>query len=106
MGKDNQTVQASLPAPETRFKGYTLQELRYQRAMVALHKEFCRSKLTNGFNRIRNRSFLNGVRGASSGGSWIGKFMSGLNVIDYIVLSISIFSSIRKFLSLFKRKKR
>ena len=28
------------------FKGYTMEELRYQRAMMALRKEFCKTKIT------------------------------------------------------------
>lgn len=92
------------------FKGYTLEELRYQRALVILKKDFCQSKLQRNIDEIKKSNPL--LSPAQSASSLPGKFgfvaskvLSGLNYLDYAMLGFSVFSSLRKVYSFFKRKK-
>lgn len=90
------------------FKGYTLEELRYQRALVTLKKDFSQSKLLRNVDLIRNSHPLSPAHTASVPGK-VGfvatKLLSGLNYLDYAMLGFSIFSSVRKVYSFFRRKK-
>ena len=47
------------------FKGYSIEELRYQRALIALRKDFCRSKMVHNADRVRKRGFF-GRNGTTS----------------------------------------
>lgn len=101
-------IQTTLNAPmeeKPKFKGYTLQQIRYQRAVVALHKEYSRAKITNNINKIKGRSIFSSSKGIATPDTWVGKFLSGMNIIDYALLGFSAFSSVKKILSIFKRKK-
>lgn len=92
---------------EVPFKGYTMEEIKYQRAMMALRKEFCKSKLTQSLQEIRPK------RKSPSGGSSkfalaaniASKVFSNLNTLDYILMGISLFGTARKGVRLLRRKK-
>ena len=91
------------------FKGYTMEELRYQRALVAMKKEFCKESVLESIAAIQNRSIFgknpNGKLSRSSRiGGILSKLMSGLNYVDYAVLGMSVFNSGKKVLGLFKKK--
>lgn len=92
------------------FRGYTLEELRYQRALVALKKDFSQTKLLRNLDGVKKSNFLSPQRVASSipgrFGSVASKVFSGLNYLDYAMLGFSVFSSIRKVLSFFHKKKK
>ena len=91
------------------FKGYTMEELRYQRAMMALRKEFCKAKALESVQNIRpggkarqNRNsspskFATATRIAS-------KLFSNLNTLDYILMGISLFGTVKKGYRLIKGK--
>jgi len=106
--KTSDKSETSLIARED-FKGYTLEELRYQRALVALQKEFCKSKVMHKFNRIRNRGTDSDENGNQSKLSKIGsiasKIFMGLNYLDYITIGLSLFGSGRKIFKFFRRRK-
>ncbi len=91
---------------EQPFKGYTLDELRYQRALVLLKKEFSKQQLTESFKQIKANSPLvafNGTKGTKS--SIVGKILKSLDYMDYAMMGYSLFKSIRKFTSKFKKNK-
>lgn len=99
-----------ITSPEYSFKGYTLEELRYQRALVTLKKEFCKAKLVKNFDKLKN---TNPFSPSSAAGNLpsksrfiITKLLTGLNYLDYAVLGFSIFNSVRKVTSIFRRKKK
>lgn len=98
----------SHPAHED-FKGYSMEELRYQRAMVALKKEFCKNKVTSGLNSLRHPGGKNTGTGAMSNvrkvANIAGKLFSNMNVIDCALVGMSLFGSGRKIYKLFGRKK-
>lgn len=92
------------------FKGYTLEELRYQRALTALKKDFSKAKLLRNVDSLRHTNPL--VSKNKHGlipdrfGSLASKVLSGLSYLDYAKMGFSLFSSGRKVYSLFKRKKK
>lgn len=98
----SEKIIASEPKP---FKGYSLEELRYQRALVALQKEFSKSKVLNTTRKIRKQgiSGMSGRTGKSVG--IVGKMLTGMNYIDYAMLGLSAFNTGRKIFSFFRRKK-
>ena len=52
--KDNKkNLLAESGDTEAPFKGYTMEELRYQRAMMALRKEFCKTKVMQSVETLR-----------------------------------------------------
>ncbi len=96
---------------EKEFKGYSLEELRYQRALVALQREFCQTRMMHKVDQLRNRRMFGG-EGTGKGKSIArvsgiaGKLFSGLNYLDYAMIGMSAFSSARKFYTRFLKKKR
>lgn len=95
--------------PDSSFKGYTLEELRYQRGITLLHREFCKSKIMRNVQKLSAASHFSPPASANSlsgkAGFWAGKLLNGLNYLDYIMIGVSTFSSIRKVFSVFRRKK-
>lgn len=95
------------PAPV--FKGYSLEELRYQRAMMALKKDFCRDRIRTNFDSLRHPG------GRSENGSALSKFQKVANitaklfantkVVDIALMGLSLFGSGRKIYKLFGKKK-
>lgn len=104
-------VTENLPATtdqKKEFKGYSMEELRYQRAMLLLRKEFCKSKMIHDLNNIKEHSILGGKKGDSKimrVGSLTSKLLSGLNYLDYAMLGASIFGTGKKIYNFFKRTK-
>ncbi len=92
------------------FRGYTLEELRYQRALVALKKDFSQTKLLRHIDGVKKSDFLSPQRMVSSVpgkfGSVASKVLAGLNYLDYAMLGFSVFKSVKKVTSLFHRKKK
>lgn len=93
---------------ESEFKGYTLSELKYQRALLLLKKEFLREKACEQLADVKKRiPLLNGQSGLSkmSSSGIVGRVMRGLNFADYLMLGFSMFNVGKKAVSLFRRKK-
>ncbi|MBD5292157.1 hypothetical protein HDR69_07315 [bacterium] len=91
-------------------KGLTIREIRYQRALVALQKEFCREKMNSGILKVKNSSpFSSNYSGKTKplgrAAGIAGKIVGGMNYIDYAILGFSIFSNVRKVFGFFKKKK-
>ncbi|MDE6296823.1 MAG: hypothetical protein K2L89_03170 [Muribaculaceae bacterium] len=93
------------------FNGYTIEELRYQRALVALQKEFCKSKVLHKVERVKNRKLF-GNDGDSGGskflkaGSIASKLLRGMNYLDYAMIGMSLFGSGKKIYKFLKGKKK
>lgn len=89
------------------FKGYTMEEIRYQRAMMALRKEFCKTKLLQSVAELKPKrkeakpssSKLKLISTVAS------KVFSNLNTLDYVLMGVSLFGTVKKGLNLFKKKK-
>lgn len=93
------------------FKGYTIDELEYQRAYLTLKKEFAKVKVLEDIDNLKGRKLLSfkskGGKedGLISVGSIFSKVMSGMNYLDYAVMAFSAFGAIKKFVKIFKKKK-
>lgn len=100
-----------ITSPDNKFKGYTLEEIRYQRALVTLQKEFCKNKLNRNLRNIQKSNPFNSASSAANSlpgkvGLIAGKVLSGLNYLDYAMIGFSMFGTVRKVLSFFRRKKK
>lgn len=98
---------SKITEPNNNFHGYTIEELRYQRALVALQKEFCKNKIFKNVNNLKKADLFAPVSGAGKFGakssSLVSKLLSGLNYLDYAMLGFSAFKSGRKIFRLFKK---
>lgn len=94
------------------FKGYTLDELRYQRALVMLRREFAKQKVNHKLRTIRKTNAFTGTASGSKSsglvraGSIASRILSGMNYLDYAMIGISAFGTVRKIASFFGRKKK
>lgn len=107
--KDGENRTPAEVKPE--FKGYTLEELRYQRALVALKKDFSKSKLIHDLDKVRNHKILGGAgEGKMSkiarAGGIATKIFSGLNYLDYAMIGMSLFTSGKKIYKFFSSRKK
>ncbi len=84
------------------FKGYSIEELRYQRALIALRKDFCRSKMVHNADRVRKRGTTSRVAHV---GGLATKIISGLGYLDYVMIGMSAFGTGRKIFKFFRGKK-
>lgn len=91
------------------FNGYKLQELRYQRALASLKKEFAKEKALAGLNAMKEKTAFGRLSGKVSSlgkaGGLLPKVLSSLNYADYAMLGFSVFGTVRKVWKFFKRKK-
>lgn len=96
--------------PKNKFKGYTLEELRYQRALVLLQKEFCKSRITRNVRNLQKSNPFSPSASAKSLPGKVGlvfsKLMTGLNYIDYAMIGFSLFGAVRKVSSIFRRRRK
>ena len=108
-----QQVAQNQPEKKARGKGMTIREIRYQRALVSLQKEFCREKMAYGVIKLKNSSPFSKNYKPSGGGSKsfarasgiLSKIAGGMNYLDYAVIGFSIFSNVRKVAKIFKKHK-
>ncbi len=108
-------IEAASKVPDTitgnrkKFKGYSIEDIRYQRALIALKREFCKSKLNHSVNKISNYSPFGQTSKKTSKWSAIGtiaqKLLGGMSYMEYAMVGFSLFNSGRKIVSLFKRHK-
>lgn len=98
-----------------RFKGYTLDEIRYQRAMLGVRKEFCKAKVMESLSNLKpgGRRRQSGFFAAPSkpsffsiAGKVASKFLGNLNTLDYILMGISAFGTVKKGVRLLTHKKK
>lgn len=96
--------------PTTKFSGYTLEEIRYQRALTAMQADFCKAKISKSLSNLQKINPLSPTSAATSlpgkASAVALKLLNGLNYLDYAVLGFSLFNSSRKLFSFFRRKKR
>lgn len=91
------------------FKGYTLDEIRHHRALLAVRKEFAKVKALEQFEGIKDRNPFapdGSLKAAARLGSLPLKIVKGLNYSDYIMMGISAFGTAKKVFSFFHKKKK
>ena len=107
--KTKENTAKEIMADDSSFKGYTIEEIRFQRAMVALEADFCKTKLLKSWNNLQKINPLAPKSDSSlplKAGSIALKMVKGLNYIDYAMLGFSVFSAARKAISFFRKGKR
>lgn len=105
---DKVTLPATIEHNVVEFTGFTLDEIRHHRALVAVKKEFAKARLMEDVDLLKERNpFAAGstLKAAGRLGTLPLKIMKGLNYTDYIMLGVSAFGSARKIFSLFRKKK-
>ena len=105
--KKKEKMAKDLVTPEKEFKGYTIEEIRFQRALVAMEADFCKTKIFKCLDNIQNANPFNlGNKSSlpSKAGSIALKMFNGLNYLDYILLGMSVFKGSRKLFSFFRRR--
>ncbi|MDE6811997.1 MAG: hypothetical protein K2J15_06560 [Muribaculaceae bacterium] len=103
-------VPSDLATPDPKpVKGLTISEIRYQRALVALQREFCKEKVNGGvkklthFNPLGSKSKTSNSFG-SKAGAIAQKLIGGMNYFDYAIIGFTAFSNVRKLFKIFKKK--
>jgi len=93
------------PMKAEKFRGLTIDEVRYQLLYTTLQKEFCKDKLmmTVG-NAVAATPFGGGRK--SSGHSIFSHLLNGLSYADYLLVGISAFKTVKSALRLFRRGKK
>ena len=108
-------VPSDLATPNPRqVKGLTISEIRYQRALVALQKEFCKENISAGMRKLQASLPFNKSNDSTSGskssagrvGAIAGKLLGHMNYLDYAIIGFSAFSNIKKVFRLFKKNKK
>ena len=94
--------------PKNDFKGYTIEEIRFHRALVAMEADFCKTKILKSINNLQkfNPLTANTTSLPGKAGSIALKLINGLNYMDYIMLGWSLFNGGRKVFSFFKGRKK
>lgn len=88
------------------FKGYSIEELRYQRALVALRKDFCKSRMIHNVDKLRRHGlFGRGSSKIANVGGVASKIISGLGYVDYLMIGMSLFGTGKKIFRFFHKKK-
>lgn len=89
------------------FEGYTIDELRYRRAMVALQAEYAKEHVLNNIHKIQKHGITGGEGSKLSRVSGVaGKLLSGLNYLDYVMIGMTLFGQGRKIFKLIRGKKK
>ncbi|MDE7418637.1 MAG: hypothetical protein K2N35_00275 [Muribaculaceae bacterium] len=91
------------------FNGFTLDEIRHYRALVAVRKEFAKAKIFEQVDALKDRNPFapdGTLKAASRLGPIPMKIIKGLNYTDYIMLGISAFGTLKKVFSVFRKKKK
>ena len=107
--KEKERAAKDIMTPENDFKGYTIEEIRFHRALVAMEADFCKTKILKNLNNLQNLNPLSPKAGNSlpgKAGSVALKLINGLNYMDYIFLGWSLFNGGRKIFSFFKKGKK
>ena len=108
MSKNKDNFSSGPEAEEMKgFAGYTMDELKHQRALTLVKREFLKQKAMNDIDALKSRLPFNGQSpiGNLSTKGIFGKLIKGLSYMDYIMLGFSMFTAGRKIVSLFHRKK-
>ena len=108
--KSADIVASDIIKKNDKFKGYTLEEIRFQRALIAMQADFCKTKITKTLQSFHkdapwsSSSVVSRLPGKT--GSILLKLFKGLNYVDYAMLGFSLFNTLRKFKNFFKMRKK
>lgn len=86
------------PHDNPEWNGYTIDELRYQRALTTARLDIQKERLLNQVNAVK------GSFGMLEGRGIVGKMLRSLNYIDYAVLAFQAVGRIRSLIGSRRRK--
>lgn len=89
--------QKQLPHSEENWRGYTMDEMMYQKAFLLARMEVSKTKLMNQVADLKS-----GFPGVSSGSIW-SKLLSGFSYVDYAVLAFKIGSRVVRLVRTLRR---
>lgn len=107
--KEKEKLAKDIVSPEKDFKGYTIEEIRFKRALVAMEADFCKTKMARSWDAIQDANpLMPGNKASFTGkaGAIALKMVNGLNYLDYVLLGLSIFKGTKKVFSLFRGKRK
>lgn len=107
--KETEKVAQDIVSPDKEFKGYTIEEIKFQRALVAMEADFCKAKIAKSFSNLQRVNPFNQTPGSSlpgKAGHMALKLINGLNYMDYIMIGWSVFNGAKKVVSFFKGRKK
>ena len=105
--KGNEQKGHGMAPEESEFQGYTMEQLRYQRALLLVKREFMRDKALKETKKIKEQIPVINGKSAFSGVTprgIIGKLVHGLDFADYLLLGFQAVRIGRKVGGLFRRK--
>ena len=105
------------------FKGYTMEELRYQKALALLRKEFCKSNVLHSVESLKHplkgtspkALAMGAVTKKEKGTSMLSRvgsvgkvvatsLLRGMKPLDYVMVGISLIGPARKIFRMFRKK--
>ena len=92
------TQQKTFPHNDPQWKGYTLDELRYQRALVSARVEIQKERIVAEVEKIREGAGFTG-----SGSIW-GRMFSSLSYVEYAILAYRLINRLSRTVHSFRRK--
>lgn len=128
MADNSITPGSALPGQPAKqeFKGYTMNDLRYQKALALMRKEFCKSNLQHAISEMRHpaRSIAPRKKAAKGLPGLAAKMVSspalknagsisktvamsmlrGMKPLDYVMLGVSLIGPARKIVKLLRHK--
>ena len=107
--KEKEKLAKDIATAEKEFKGYTIEEIRFQRALVAMEADFCKAKIFKSWdNIVAANPLMPGNKSSlpSKAGGLALRMLSGLNYLDYILLGLSVFKGSKKIFSFFRGLKK
>lgn len=106
MAQNNNSTRFVAPHHKENFRGYSIQELRNQRIITGLRRDFLREKLMAEITSIRKPTSSDEDGGKKS--KWMaiaGNVMKMMSYADFIAVGMALFRSGRKVASIFRRRK-
>lgn len=106
--KAKEQIAQDIVSPKSEFQGYTIEEIRFQRALLAMEADFSKTKLIKSWNNLQKFNPLSPSSNSipDKAGSIALKLVNGLSYMDYVMLGWSLFSGARKVFSFFKKGKK
>lgn len=105
MPNDKKSTALVAPHQQDSFRGYTIGQLRHQRLLTQLRRDFVKEKIGNELTDLKNLQFLPKAGTKALPVLTIaGKVFKLFSYADYIALGFNLFRSGRRVAGLFKKK--
>lgn len=105
MAQHNKTTPLLPPHKQAGFKGYTINELRHQRMLTQIRRDFIKEKLINDSHTLREIKLL--PQQGSKSSALLSIATQGLRIFSYADLfsiGFSLFRTGSKIFSFFKKR--